>query len=440
MPWLKLDDKFADSPKVDGLSDAAARLWIMAACWCRKPENVRYEGFVPEAALATITRRRWPTEHVRELVRELVDATLGGTHRHGLWETCDGGWKFHDWEQFQPIDHGSVTDLARKAGLASAEARRKRDGTAVPKRARNRVTTEHVRNTFETRSVGVRSDEFQKTPQISIQNDRTCSVEFTHKISEENRTPTERVRSVATERTEPPIPIPSPDQKQSLKSYGQGKDLLESALARDKSAPRQRDATDEPNGGETETAPPEPPVSTRSAVHREPAQREPPKPIGISESQTVALPSRSTRVRTELADLPIGELAKRWRDNPTWVAESSPQTRPELTEVALAWDTAVGLRPTPLGHPGRDTSTKALLELYADGVTREAILRACEQAGRTGWICGREPDYRGQVRKRRIAVLSVGVLRDLLDAAPSAEVTGVSPAVAAMLAERKRAV
>lgn len=439
MPWLKLDDKFADSPKVDGLSDAAARLWIMAACWCRKPENVRYEGFVPEAALATITRRRWPTEHVRELVRELVDATLGGTHKHGLWETCDGGWKFHDWEQFQPIDHGSVTDLARKAGLASAEARRKRDGTAVPKHARNRVTTEHVRNPFGTRSVGVRSDEFQKTPQIIIQNDRTRSVEITHEISEENRTPTEHVRSVATERTEPPIPIPN--QKQSLKSYGQGKDLSESARpACDMSAPRQRDATELRSDPEQEKPSQTRLPDTQARVQTKPAQREPREPKVASEVKPVALPSRSTRVRTELSELPIGELAKRWRENPTWVAESNPQSRPELTEVALAWDTAVGLRPTPLGHPGRDTSTKALLELYADGVTKEAILRACEQAGRTGWICGREQDYRGQVRKRRIAVLSVGVLRDLLDAAPSAEVTGVSPAVAAMLAERKRAV
>lgn len=384
MSWLKIDDKFADSPKVDGLSDAAARLWIMAACWCRKPENVRFGGMVPEAALDTITRRRWPTERVRELVRELVDATVGGLHEKGLWEPCDGGWVFHDWNQFQPPETESVSDKARRAGLASAEARRNRDGTAVPKGARNRTSAE-------------------------------------------------RVRATPTEPTEPPDPDPDPDPKSELSCQsrdltGIPKHVRSSPRHDDNSEPQSEPETQDPSGTEL--------AATESSVRANRVQPEPREPKPISERQPVALPTRAERVRTELSELPIGELAKKWRENPTWVAESSPQSRPELLEVEVAWDRAVGLRPTPLGHATRDPCTRALLQLYADGVPQAALLRACEQAGRTDWICGRAPDFRGQVRKRRVSTLTMGVLRELLDAAPT--VQNVSPAVAAIVAEKRK--
>ena len=230
------------------------------------------------------------------------------------------------------------------------------------------------------------------------------------------------------------------EQEQDLRVLCQSKDLSESARpAYDMSAPRHNNTTDlESEADQTEATPARLPA-TETLLQSAPAQREPPEPKPASERQPVALPARAARVRSELSELPIGELAKRWRENPTWVAESSPQTRPELLVAAKAWDTAVGLRPTPLGHPGRDPCTRALLELYADGVPQATILRACEQAGRTDWLCGRAPDYKQQTRKRRISTLTMGVLRELLDAAPSADVIGVSPAVAALIAERKKA-
>lgn len=150
-------------------------------------------------------------------------------------------------------------------------------------------------------------------------------------------------------------------------------------------------------------------------------------------------PTRKERARTDLAALPISELAKRWRENPSWVAESSPQSRPELVSAAEAWDASVGLAPRSLGHAGRDAGTRALLELYADGVSQADILRACSQAKLDGWICGRDPGRPGdQPRKRRIDCLSHAVLRRLLDAADAARPSSVNPRVAAMLAEERK--
>lgn len=228
------------------------------------------------------------------------------------------------------------------------------------------------------------------------------------------------------------------EQEQEQILSCQGKDLTGNAPCA-ASAPRQDNTTELESEPDQTEATPARLLATETLLQAAPAQREPQEQKPASERQPVALPTRAARVRSELSELPIGELAKRWRENPTWVAESSPQTRPEMLAAAKAWDTAVGLRPTPLGHPGRDPCTKALLELYADGVPQATILRACEQAGRTGWLCGTEPDFRRQTRKRRISALTMGVLRELLDAAPSTEVIGVSPAVAALIAERKKA-
>lgn len=142
MGWLKIDDAFADSPKVDNLSDGALRLWVVVACWLRQPERASLNGFVPAAALETITRRRWPAKALAKFAQELVNATVGGLHDHGLWDAVDGGWVFHDWKQFQPTDEPmSPAEKGRIGGLKSAEARRERSGTAIPTNAPNNRST-----------------------------------------------------------------------------------------------------------------------------------------------------------------------------------------------------------------------------------------------------------------------------------------------------------
>lgn len=397
MSWLKIDDNFPDSAKVDGLSDAAARLWVMAACWCRKPEHLHLKGFIPEAALPTICKRRWSTEQVRELVRELVDATVGGLHKFGLWEPVEGGWKFHDWGQYQPDDRLTASELARLGGLASAEARRTREGTAVPKGARNRTVTEQVH----------RTDTEQVRNQFGQQVHRTD-----------------------TELTEPPDPDPDP-RSDLAKAAASAQDLTASARV-EPPKPRQqreREVESEPN--------PEPAPLPRHAANG--PQVAPPgraKLITPSERQPEALPTRRQRHTLDLEALPIGELAKRWKANPTWVEESSPQARPELVEATRAWEVAVGLAHRQLGRPSRDSCAKALLELYADGVPHADIMRACAQVAKDGWICGREPGRNGDApRKRRIDCLSHAVLRRLLDAADAARPSSVNPRVAAILDE-----
>src|SRR4051794_16478784 len=86
MTWVRLDDAFADHPKVDGLSDPAFRLHVSALC-----HSGRYltDGFVEGDRVARLVPR-----FKRGHVVELVDA--------GLWHVVEGGWMIHDWHDCNP--------------------------------------------------------------------------------------------------------------------------------------------------------------------------------------------------------------------------------------------------------------------------------------------------------------------------------------------------
>lgn len=133
MSWLRIDDVFEDHAKVAPLSDAAHRLWMRAACWCKKAQNLHTNGFVPEVMLPTIARL--PAPKARRLAQELVAAKGGGIFEHGLWEPKDGGWQFHDWAAYQPPEGPpakSKSESGRIGGIRSAQVRKERNGTAQP--------------------------------------------------------------------------------------------------------------------------------------------------------------------------------------------------------------------------------------------------------------------------------------------------------------------
>lgn len=103
MTWFKVDDSFYDHPKVFDLPDAAVALWTRAGCWSAR--NLT-DGFVPARMCARLC-----DDH-DTAARALVDS--------GLWKRARGGYRFHDWAEFQPTA-ASVKELKAKR----AEAGRK---------------------------------------------------------------------------------------------------------------------------------------------------------------------------------------------------------------------------------------------------------------------------------------------------------------------------
>lgn len=88
MTWFKVDDAFWGHPKVLAAPPRAIALWVLAGSWAAQQLT---DGHVPRSALKAL--RAQPAA-----ARELVNA--------GLWEVVDeasgGGWRFHDWADFQP--------------------------------------------------------------------------------------------------------------------------------------------------------------------------------------------------------------------------------------------------------------------------------------------------------------------------------------------------
>ncbi len=81
MPYLNLDDNFAEHPKHDALSDGAFRLLTAALCYCAKHTT---NGFIDESRMPRLVPR-FKASQLRELMenhpeRPDVIAVPGGYH------------------------------------------------------------------------------------------------------------------------------------------------------------------------------------------------------------------------------------------------------------------------------------------------------------------------------------------------------------------------
>lgn len=76
-----MDDGYPDHPKILALGDQAFRLHVGMMCYAAKHLT---DGFVPERAVGAKPK----------VVQELVGQRL--------IESCDGGWRLHDYHDWNP--------------------------------------------------------------------------------------------------------------------------------------------------------------------------------------------------------------------------------------------------------------------------------------------------------------------------------------------------
>lgn len=91
MPWVKLDDQFAENDKIDHLSDGAFRLHVAALCHCAK--NLT-DGFIRADRLTRLVPR-YKASYIAELTKP---------HRpdaNPLWVPTAGGYQIHDFIEYQ---------------------------------------------------------------------------------------------------------------------------------------------------------------------------------------------------------------------------------------------------------------------------------------------------------------------------------------------------
>jgi hypothetical protein len=123
--WGRMDDTFADHPKVEELSLDAIGLWTL--CWSRA---LRYSatadvqlGFVSETQAKKRAGHRY-----RRLVAELTTPAPG--YKHGMWEPVEGGFLIHDFEDYLPRRRDPAE--AAESGRKGARKRWHKHDTATP--------------------------------------------------------------------------------------------------------------------------------------------------------------------------------------------------------------------------------------------------------------------------------------------------------------------
>jgi hypothetical protein len=113
--WFKVDDSFHSHPKVLATPPEALGLWVVAGAWSSAHLT---DGVVPDRVLPLLL------PDSPRLARDLVTA--------GLWKRVRGGYKFHDWTEYQPSSSDVRrlrqvrAEAGRKGGLASM------NGTSKP--------------------------------------------------------------------------------------------------------------------------------------------------------------------------------------------------------------------------------------------------------------------------------------------------------------------
>jgi hypothetical protein len=112
MGWVRLDDNFADHPKVIGLSDYAFRLYIHTLCYSNRQLT---DGFI-----ASTVFERMSVSNDRAWV-ELEEA--------GLWEVTEGGFIIRSYAEYQPLRE-MVEEKREQARERLRRFREKRDGNA----------------------------------------------------------------------------------------------------------------------------------------------------------------------------------------------------------------------------------------------------------------------------------------------------------------------
>lgn len=128
-----MDDGFWSHPKTATLSDAAVTLWVRGGSYCCQHLT---DGFVKQAALRLLG--------VMEAVGELVDVEL--------WHIVDGGWVYHDWDEYQETSvvvkkrRDDARERQRKSRETRDEQRRQSQGSSQRDNDVTDVVTDTVSN------------------------------------------------------------------------------------------------------------------------------------------------------------------------------------------------------------------------------------------------------------------------------------------------------
>lgn len=151
MTWVRIDDHFDEHPKLAQVGPIGWGVWLAGLAYCNR--NLT-DGFIPYSIAEGIGGNwtiRVPDENPENDREQLWDiARASGMHgedmdtewiierliQAGLWEHCYGGYRVHDYDDYQPTKAEVMAQREQKAkagragGLAARRAGAKADATA----------------------------------------------------------------------------------------------------------------------------------------------------------------------------------------------------------------------------------------------------------------------------------------------------------------------
>jgi hypothetical protein len=128
MPWVKVDDHFDEHPKMLKVGPIGWALWLAGLAYCNR--NLT-DGFIPFTAARSLVSWEFLMPHPEGEGRELIYTVGVGTGMHGqdvecsfvidmlvdagIWEQVPGGYRIHDYADFQPSKAEVLEERARSA-------------------------------------------------------------------------------------------------------------------------------------------------------------------------------------------------------------------------------------------------------------------------------------------------------------------------------------
>ena len=133
--WTKLDDGFADHPKVLAVGHEAERLFVHGLIYCNK---LLTDGFIPADVVPRLAPAPGSAARNGGLADRLVD-TIPAGYTVGLWERVDGGFHVHDF-----LDHNEsrAQVIARRQRIAEQRRLAGQGRARSAARANGRFTSE----------------------------------------------------------------------------------------------------------------------------------------------------------------------------------------------------------------------------------------------------------------------------------------------------------
>ncbi len=136
MPWVRLDEAFAQHPKVAAAGPLAIALQVAGLCYCN--QNLT-DGFIPRAVARTLVDWQVDREDGRVYTVGVTCGMSGNDLEcewvidlmleRGIWIEAPGGYRIHDYLDYQPSKAQVLAEreqkraAGRKGGLASSQGK-----------------------------------------------------------------------------------------------------------------------------------------------------------------------------------------------------------------------------------------------------------------------------------------------------------------------------